>query len=63
MKTISFKATEIVTIGLVNLTQCPECKVFIHYNGLPPRYCSQGHAIRPTPVTPAGGTDGTRTRL
>jgi len=62
-KVVGFVAYEYVGIGLIDVTQCPECKTLVNYNGLPPRYCPQGHEIPFEPVTPAGGSHGTRTRL
>jgi len=58
-KTIGFETWEILSIGLINVTRCDTCEVLIHFNGLPPRFCSKGHEIRTKPVTPAGGFHGT----
>ncbi len=62
-RTLGFEAWEVTGEVLVDFTQCPECKTFVHFNGLPPRYCPQGHEITTEPVMPAGGSHGTRTRL
>lgn len=61
-RTIGFEAWEIIGVALTNVTQCPECKTLVWFNGLPPRYCSQGHEM-PEPVMPAGGSHGTRTSV
>ncbi len=38
-KIVGFEAWEIVSIGLVNVTECERCGRLINFNGLTPKFC------------------------
>lgn len=59
-KTIGWAASEIIAIGLVNVTSCETCGRLINYNGSTPKFCLK---CRPSPEADPGNRDQFDQRL